>query len=283
MNHTESTEFSSPTATASVPAGEPQQDRDADQPRQRMGACAETINEATSIRLRAERKLGEILKSSEKAKGGQRLPPGPGRGIKGKTTGSKTEPVVSSAPTLHDLGITKKTSARAQALTEGQRAMQVAALIEDQTEVSKRERARKAGTAGGSGRPKENSLPRAVCDKLPAEPKKDVREAASKAAGVSRRKVVKAQFVRKAAPALAAKVEAGAVTSEAAASPTARKKLKELAHVFTFIEPAHCPHCDSTDLKSYGREHDGGLYSFCKKCGTKVIHHRVKTREFQLD
>jgi len=70
----------------------------------RIGASNEAINHAAAFKLRAERKLGEMLKVSPKNKGGNpKLP-----------TGAKKEPV----ETLADLGISKKTSSRAQALAD---------------------------------------------------------------------------------------------------------------------------------------------------------------------
>ena len=67
----------------------------------RKGAGIEVYNKASEYRLRAERKLGEILATTPKAEGGRPL-----------KTGSKTEPV----STLAEMGIDKKTSSRAQAL-----------------------------------------------------------------------------------------------------------------------------------------------------------------------
>jgi 16S rRNA G966 N2-methylase RsmD len=66
-----------------------------------VGASIEAINSASEIRLRAERKLGEILAVTPKAPAGR--PP---------IIGSKVEPI----PTLASAGISKKTSSRAQAL-----------------------------------------------------------------------------------------------------------------------------------------------------------------------
>ena len=72
----------------------------------RMKASDETLNYATEIRLRAERKLGEILKASEKAPAGR-----PAK------IGSNSEPI-SKPPTHAQLGIDKKLAARAQALAD---------------------------------------------------------------------------------------------------------------------------------------------------------------------
>lgn len=72
--------------------------------------------DAAEIRIRAERRLGELLKETEKATGtrGQRLSAGPGRG--NKTGGAVLEPPVSVTPTLAEQGIDKKLSSRAQKL-----------------------------------------------------------------------------------------------------------------------------------------------------------------------
>ena len=71
-------------------------------------ASIETINRAAEIRLRAERRLGELLRETPKATGTA----GQGRPKKG---GSKTEPP-KPVPTLSDSGISKKLSSRAQEL-----------------------------------------------------------------------------------------------------------------------------------------------------------------------
>lgn len=74
----------------------------------------ELIDHATDIRLRAERRAGELLRQMEKAKGSR----GSGRPKKG---GSAKRPPKSSARTLADLGISKTQSSRWQrhaAMTE---------------------------------------------------------------------------------------------------------------------------------------------------------------------
>jgi N6-adenosine-specific RNA methylase IME4 len=71
---------------------------------QRSGASLQVINHAQTYKLLAERKLGELLEKTPKNSGGR---------PQGKT-GSPREPV--SAPTLSELGITKKVSVRAQQL-----------------------------------------------------------------------------------------------------------------------------------------------------------------------
>jgi N6-adenosine-specific RNA methylase IME4 len=73
----------------------------------RLNASTETINYAAEIRLRAERKLGEILKATPKATGTK----GQGRP---KIGGSIKEPPIAQAPKLSDIGISKKVSSRAQ-------------------------------------------------------------------------------------------------------------------------------------------------------------------------
>ncbi len=67
-----------------------------------MGASVATVNNATEIRLLAERQMGEFLKTMPKNEGGNP-----------KLTGSRPEPV---EPTLADIGITKKQSHVAQQL-----------------------------------------------------------------------------------------------------------------------------------------------------------------------
>lgn len=71
--------------------------------RQKLGA--EVIAHANSIRLDAERKLGSILAATPKNEGGRPA-----------ITGADAVPV-SDTPTLAELGIDKKTSARAQRLS----------------------------------------------------------------------------------------------------------------------------------------------------------------------
>lgn len=66
--------------------------------------------EVESIRLDATRRLGELLRKQEKAKGGA----APGVGRRGKQCGTDAEP--HSAPTLAEQGISKKLSATAQKL-----------------------------------------------------------------------------------------------------------------------------------------------------------------------
>jgi hypothetical protein len=74
----------------------------------RTHASAEAVNQATEIRLLAERQMGEFLKAMPKSEGGRP-----------KETGAREEPVLDTAPaTLADMGITKKQSARAQKLAE---------------------------------------------------------------------------------------------------------------------------------------------------------------------
>ena len=67
--------------------------------------------DAAEIRIRAERRLGELLKEMPKAKGGAEK----GVGRRGKQCGSVSEPH-STTPTLADQGIDKKLSSRAQKL-----------------------------------------------------------------------------------------------------------------------------------------------------------------------
>jgi hypothetical protein len=67
----------------------------------------ELINNATEIRLRAERRAGELLKQMDKNQGG----------VAGKT-GSKGRPVLDSRATLADLNINRSQSSRWQKLAD---------------------------------------------------------------------------------------------------------------------------------------------------------------------
>lgn len=73
----------------------------------RQAKDTEMIEWATEIKVRAERRLGEILRETPKATGGQPYQ---------KSTGAEQEPV--ETPTLAELGIDKKLSARVQKLAE---------------------------------------------------------------------------------------------------------------------------------------------------------------------
>lgn len=74
----------------------------------RQKLSEETIHYATALKLDAERKLGEILREAPKATGGE-------HGGRRPLDGARAEPS-NPTPTLRDLGIDKKTSARAQRL-----------------------------------------------------------------------------------------------------------------------------------------------------------------------
>lgn len=70
----------------------------------RVGCSVDVVNKAVEFKVRAERRLGELLKTTQKAKGGQPY--------QKDSTGSAKEPV----ETLKSLGLTKKVSSRAQQL-----------------------------------------------------------------------------------------------------------------------------------------------------------------------
>ena len=73
-----------------------------------VGASIETTNYASEVRLRAERRLGEILLAMPKR--------GPEHSKGGGSKGSKRVPLPDAPPTLASAGISKKTSARAKTL-----------------------------------------------------------------------------------------------------------------------------------------------------------------------
>lgn len=75
---------------------------------ERTNASVATVNNATEIRLLAERQMGEFLKAMPKA--------GPQHSTGGGSKGSVREPLPDAPPTLADIGITKKQSHVAQKL-----------------------------------------------------------------------------------------------------------------------------------------------------------------------
>jgi hypothetical protein len=77
----------------------------------RQAKDTELIQYATEIKVRAERKAGEMLAQSNKATGGQYA--GNGRPI---VDGQATRPATDAAPRLADMGISKDQSARWQSL-----------------------------------------------------------------------------------------------------------------------------------------------------------------------
>lgn len=77
----------------------------------RKGMGEEAVQYARSYALEAERRLGELLKETERAKGAA------GGGQKESSRGAYVE-LRDSVPTLADLGLTKKESSRAQILAE---------------------------------------------------------------------------------------------------------------------------------------------------------------------
>lgn len=77
----------------------------------RVNASQETKDEVAEFLIRAEMKLGELLKTTP-MQAGARGKAGPGKGKRG----AKVEPRLDAPPTLAALGIDKKTSARAKML-----------------------------------------------------------------------------------------------------------------------------------------------------------------------
>jgi hypothetical protein len=73
-----------------------------------MFHCSKLLKNPRSYALDAERRMGEMLKETERAV----RPPGPGRG----KVGDKALPTFSETSTLSDLGISKRESAEAQKL-----------------------------------------------------------------------------------------------------------------------------------------------------------------------
>jgi N6-adenosine-specific RNA methylase IME4 len=78
---------------------------------QQQGYSLDIQNHAAEIKVRAERKAGELLREMEKAKGAANGTPGPGRGHKNAVAESYH---VLHQPKLADLGITKRQSAHWQ-------------------------------------------------------------------------------------------------------------------------------------------------------------------------
>lgn len=78
----------------------------------RKGMGEEVVNYARAIALGAERRMGEMLAATERAKGAQKTG-GPGRGKRGNIVLPRLS---DDEPTLSDLGITKRESAEAQKL-----------------------------------------------------------------------------------------------------------------------------------------------------------------------
>jgi hypothetical protein len=76
-----------------------------------LSTRAQLAKDAAEIRLRAERRLGEMLAGTEKQSGA--------RGKRGGgTRGSKKEPQVNAPPTLAEVGVSKKESSRAGIRTD---------------------------------------------------------------------------------------------------------------------------------------------------------------------
>ena len=87
----------------------------------KFGPVKDVSDRAGLVWVRANRRLADELDKLPKATGtrGQLTKAGPGRGKKGKTGGDTMEPPVSDAPTLAELGVDKKRSARAASPSSG--------------------------------------------------------------------------------------------------------------------------------------------------------------------
>jgi N6-adenosine-specific RNA methylase IME4 len=81
----------------------------------RKGMGEEAVQHARAYALWAERRMGELLIETERAKGTAGKLIGPGRGKKNGAT-KRAPPFSDTAPTLADLGVSKKESAAAQNL-----------------------------------------------------------------------------------------------------------------------------------------------------------------------
>jgi phage N-6-adenine-methyltransferase len=104
----------------------------------RQAKDTELLQHATEIRLRAERRAGELLADAPKAVGGE-------HGGKSRIDGSRVQPS-NPTPTLADLGVTKTQSSRWQ---------QLAALPEEKFEIrveQAKSRVEGVTTGGGSHR-----------------------------------------------------------------------------------------------------------------------------------
>jgi N6-adenosine-specific RNA methylase IME4 len=113
-------------------------------------------------------------------------------------------------------------------LTDGERAMNGAALADLFSQQAKRERAKAGRAAGGEATP-EQKTKRLETDATPkrSKPKAErSRSKAAKAVRVSERKIRQAQEVRKAAPDLAAKVERGEIELPEAVRTIRREALR---------------------------------------------------------
>jgi N6-adenosine-specific RNA methylase IME4/ParB-like chromosome segregation protein Spo0J len=97
-------------------------------------------------------------------------------------------------------------------LTDDQRAIIAAEVIEALSALRMAERAQKAGKAGGNGRPKQNSPSDNVVDELLKAPKLDTRAEVSRDTKLPERKLRYATEVRRVAPELAQKVRNGDAT-----------------------------------------------------------------------
>jgi len=110
------------------------------------GASLDVQNDAVEFRVRAERRIGQLLAETPKAKGSAR----PGVGRRGQC--GADEGPHSDAPTLADLSITKKQSAKWQ---------RIAARAEVPTFPSRRRPPACAETGGGD-LPKPGTLARGL-------------------------------------------------------------------------------------------------------------------------
>ena len=125
----------------------------------RQANDSDLIKYATEIRVRAQRRAGEMLAVTEKSEGGR-----PSK------TGTKEEPVC-SAPTLEEIGVTKKQSSNWQALasmTDEHFEATVEAAKDTAGEVTTAFMLREAKRAKPHGKPKTGKKADAIRQELKA-------------------------------------------------------------------------------------------------------------------
>lgn len=173
----------------------------------RVNASIETINYAAEVRLRAERKLGEILAKTPKATGAKGNPGGRGAKIVRSPNGT-------AQPTLAASGITKKISSRAQTL---------AAIPEEEFEEAIRpEPGRELN---------HNRVAKAIQEKIQRAGRQAKRKAAAKTAPALDNRIIIGDFRKH-----ADKIADGSVSLIFTDPPYDRKASKMLTEFYHFAE-----------------------------------------------